>query len=177
MGNNFVFHIVCPILIFILFNVVGADQLVFIKDCILCAIPYILYAFLYFVMVAFVGENNGGWSDFYHIFDIVPVWMAALFVALIFAGSTLINVLIHNGIVRSRQKKFAEMLVEKYKPENGYDIKFVLFEMGEMMSINNTKDEIVIPIALLKILQKNYKNVSLKEMVDIYVKGAFGNLC
>jgi len=42
----------------------------------LAHIPCILYAVIYFVMVNFIGEANGGWRDLYHFSD-NSVWYVA----------------------------------------------------------------------------------------------------
>lgn len=44
----------------------------------LAHIPCILYAVIYFVMVNFIGEANGGWRDLYHFSDNSAWYVAAI---------------------------------------------------------------------------------------------------
>lgn len=63
--NNFFLHVLTPILAIISFVLCEKIKNFKLKDTLLGIIPVFLYSILYITMVVFVGEANGGWTDFY----------------------------------------------------------------------------------------------------------------
>ena len=64
--NNFILHFLTPVLaiICLLFFEQSKYELK-IRDVFLSLIPIVAYSIVYFIMVVPVGEENGGWPDFY----------------------------------------------------------------------------------------------------------------
>ena len=64
-GSRFLLHAICPILAIDAFCFFLSDHRITIAESFLPLIPVYLYAMLYYVMVVVIGEENGGWNDFY----------------------------------------------------------------------------------------------------------------
>ncbi len=65
-GNNFYMHLVTPLLAIISFVLFEPLHQVTTKNNFWVLLPVALYSIMYFVMVVLVGEENGGWADFYN---------------------------------------------------------------------------------------------------------------
>lgn len=171
-GYNFWCHIVCPILVLSLFAIVSREKPVRISDCIFSTIPFLLYECLYIIMVVVVGPEHGGWEDFYCILKAMPIGVAipaitgAVFlIAFVFRA-------VHNSRAKVRREKMIEDIIRFYQPEDGTDLRFMLYEMGEFMGGYDGQYELTIPIQLLQILAEQYSDIQLDDMVKIYTKGA-----
>lgn len=175
-GYNFWCHIVCPIMVVVLFILVSSEKPISIGDCFSAAIPFMVYAIIYTIMVVVVGEENGGWPDLYGIKSMMPIWLAIIIspcvVFLIAFGFRAI----HNFAAKRRWKKLVEEIIQRYKPEDGTDIRFMIYEMGELMGAYDGQYEMVIPIQLINILAEHYTEYQLEEMVNIFVKGALNKI-
>ena len=64
-GSRFLLHAICPILAIDAFCFFLSDHRITIAESFLPLIPVYLYATLYYVMVVVIGEERGGWNDFY----------------------------------------------------------------------------------------------------------------
>ena len=91
--NCFFVHLLNPIaaIVSYLWFERGGD--IELKDSLFGIIPTILYSIVYFIMVVFIGEENGGWPDFYGFtfggrMYLVPVVIIGMYVAT-FAISTI----------------------------------------------------------------------------------------
>lgn len=171
-GYNFWCHIVCPILVISLYAVVSSEKPVQLIDCVFAVIPFLIYECLYFIMVVVLGPEYGGWEDLYGVMDLMPVWVAILFmlsadflIAFVFRA-------IHNSRAKVRQKKMVENIVRFYQPVDGTDIRFMLYEMGEIMGGYDGHYELTVPIQLLQILAEQYPDFQMEDMVKIYTTGA-----
>lgn len=91
--NCFFVHLINPIaaIVSYLWFERGGD--IKLKDSLFGIIPTILYSIVYFIMVVFIGEENGGWPDFYGFtfggrMYLVPVVIMGMYLAT-FAISTI----------------------------------------------------------------------------------------
>lgn len=71
-GSCLYLHLICPLMAMISYIVCeNKNKLKFIET-LYGLIPLILYGIVYFIMVVGVGENNGGWADFYGFATVIP---------------------------------------------------------------------------------------------------------
>ena len=77
-GSRFFLHGVCPILAILTFTIFICDHFITVKEIIWALIPVFLYAVVYFVMVVVIGEERGGWNDFYGFATRVPLWVSII---------------------------------------------------------------------------------------------------
>ena len=90
LGNNFILHLVCPLLAAVSFAAdVYSDKKLSFRYTPLCMLPTALYGAVYMVMVVVIGKERGGWSDFYG-FNTGGFWYVSVVVML--AASYLIGV-------------------------------------------------------------------------------------
>ena len=64
-GSRFFLHGVCPLLAMAAFCFFMTQKELKFKDTLFAMIPVLIYAVVYFVMVVVLGEEKGGWNDFY----------------------------------------------------------------------------------------------------------------
>lgn len=77
-GNNFFMHLITPLLaIFGLIFCEQTDRFSF-KNTFWGLLPTALYSIVYVIMVVFIGEENGGWNDFYGFTFGGHMWAAPL---------------------------------------------------------------------------------------------------
>ena len=104
VGINFFLHILNPILAILSFVLFEADSGIPKKSLPLAVLPTLLYGIVYVVMVVFIGEENGGWRDFYG-FNIGGFWYISM--AVMLAGTFALAALLR--WLRNRNaKKLAE---------------------------------------------------------------------
>ena len=77
-GSRFFLHGVCPVLAVIAFCFFMSQKRMGFWDSLFALIPVIIYAAVYFVMVVVIGEENGGWNDFYGFATFIPWWVSAI---------------------------------------------------------------------------------------------------
>ena len=71
-GPNFWMHTVCPLLSLVLLFSVEIDRTLSKKDVFICMIPFIVYSFFYIYNAILLGEELGGWRDFYMFVAWIP---------------------------------------------------------------------------------------------------------
>ena len=64
-NENFFLHFLSPVLAIVSFVCFERIENFKFTETLYGVIPTVLYSFLYLPMVVFVGEENGGWPDFY----------------------------------------------------------------------------------------------------------------
>ena len=171
-GTNFYFHYVCPILFMILFAIVCDDVYFTFKDRMLALLPVILYSIAYVIMVIVIGEEKGGWPDFYYTTKYVQFHIAFILVYVIFFIVTNVIANIHNYLVKKRAIIYADFLSKKLEPEDGTSVKFLLYEMGETLyRISYNKNVATIPLNIIDMLSKKYPDISPEQMIAIYLNG------
>ena len=75
-GSRFFLHGVCPVVSIITFCCFINSHLVRTRETVLAHVPILIYAAVYIVMVVFIGEENGGWNDFYGFVTRAPIWVS-----------------------------------------------------------------------------------------------------
>ncbi len=166
-GSRFFLHGVCPILAIVAFCFFMSEKRLTIRDSLLALIPVLIYAVVYVVMVVVVGEENGGWNDFYGFLTRLPMWIPlAAIMPLTFLIATGIRVL-HN---RSYDKRKADESAFFSRLFADADVRRIVAAMARSHSSAKILD-IVIPSRIITIMLEHSKSdATLEECCEIYLK-------
>ena len=100
LGTTFYMHLTGPLTALATFLFLETDSKIKLPETVLAIIPSLLYGAVYLTQVVFIGEKNGGWSDFY-TFNRGGYWYIAMVV--IIGVTYLIAVLtrlVHNKMTK-----------------------------------------------------------------------------
>ena len=90
-GANLLLHLTSPVLAMLAYIMFDSGDRLRFPHALTGLIPTVIYGALYFVMVVVLGENNGGWQDFYS-FNVGGRWyvsVAAMLLATLAIASAL----------------------------------------------------------------------------------------
>ena len=79
LGTAFYMHLTGPLTALATFLFLETDSKIKLPETVLAIIPSLLYGAVYLTQVVFIGEKNGGWSDFY-TFNRGGYWYIAMVV-------------------------------------------------------------------------------------------------
>ena len=114
-GSRFFLHGVCPILSLIAFSFFISDHYVSFPECMLSLIPVFIYAGVYYILAVLIGEERGGWNDFYGFATYMPVWIpAVLILPVTFGISCLLRFFHNHSFMRLREVKVEDEYSEDY---------------------------------------------------------------
>lgn len=165
-GSRFFLHGVCPVVSIVIFCCLINSHLVRIWEAILALIPVLLYAAVYIIMVVVIGEENGGWNDFYGFATRVPLWVSALVILPSAGGVSLLLRLAHNACCLRRRKKDAELYRTVY---GGLDLRQVITEMARSQKKEMKVKNPTIPIQMIGYMIENSgSDLNAEEAVRIY---------
>ena len=166
-GSRFFLHGLCPILAIVAFCFFMSEKRLRFKDSVLVLIPVLIYSVLYYVMVVVVGEENGGWNDFYGFLTRLPMWIPiTAILPLTFLIGTGIRVL-HN---RSYDRRKAEEAAAYTKLFADADVRKLVAAMARSHSSAKILD-IVIPTRIITIMLEHSKSdATLEECCEIYLR-------
>lgn len=167
-GSRFFLHAVCPVLAVIAFCFFMTEQDLGLPSSLIAVIPVFIYAILYYVMVVMIGEENGGWNDFYGFATHVPVWIPMVAIMpLSFVIATVLR-LVHNRSRNRRKKEEAEYYKKVFKD---IDLKKLVGAIARFHKNNAAGKDIVIPGRVISIMQENNQgDVSWEELCGIYLQ-------
>ncbi len=167
-GSRFFLHGVCPVLAFIAFCFFMSAQRVSFNDQIIALVPVLLYAVLYYIMVVVIGEENGGWNDFYGFATRLPLWIpVTLIMPLTYAISSLIRFL-HNRSFRRRKEKEAAYFKEVF---GDADIRKIVGAMARLHCSTIKTLDIIIPRRVISIMLGNSgEDCTLEELCEDYLR-------
>lgn len=101
LGDTGIFtHLLSPMLAFYTFTLLETDCEISFKNVLWALVPTIIYGSVYLTQAIFIGEQNGGWEDFY-FFNTGGYWYLSSTV--MFIASVIINLLLktlHNSTHR-----------------------------------------------------------------------------
>ncbi len=141
-GSRFFLHFLCPVLSIAAFCCFVNSHMVRLKESFLALIPVFLYAAVYLVMVVIIGEEHGGWNDFYGFATRIPVWVSlTAILPLTFGIATLLRHG-HNRCCRHRREKDIALYRAAY---TGKDLRQVVTEMALAAKRKSGSKDIVIP--------------------------------
>ena len=167
-GSRFFLHGVCPILAFVAFCFFMSAQQVSFVDQLIALVPVLLYAVLYYIMVVVIGEENGGWNDFYGFATRLPVWIpVTLIMPLTFGISSLIRFL-HNRCFRRRKEEEAAYFKETFGQA---DIRQIVSAMARLHSSTIKTLDILIPRRVISIMLENSEeDCTVEELCKLYLE-------
>ena len=152
-GSRFFLHGVCPILSLVAFSFFISDHYVSYPECMLSLIPVFIYAGVYYILAVLIGEENGGWNDFYGFATYVPVWIPAVLILPVTFGISASLRYFHN---RSFMK-MREVTVEDEYSED-YLKREIIYLARRNAAGDHPHSDIVIPRRFIKFLIENTDN-------------------
>lgn len=170
-GSRFFLHGVCPILVILAFCLFITAQNIKTKHLLFSLIPVAIYAIIYFVMVVVIGEEQGGWNDFYGFATRVPFWIPALLIMpLTFGIATLLR-LWHNYSFAKRRRNEAQIFLAHFE---GKSAETILFEMGKARAKIQPYGDVIIPtLVVKKIVYFTESSLTVEEGSRLYLDGYF----
>ena len=151
-GSRFFLHGVCPLLSIVTFCCFINSHIVRVREIPLALVPVLVYAAVYIVMVVVIGEENGGWDDFYGFVTRAPFWVSAL---VIFSVTCVITMLLraaHNICCLHRREKDAELYRATYGET---DLRQVIAGMARSQKRELRLKNPTIPIQMIGYMIEN----------------------
>ncbi len=145
-GSRFFLHGVCPVLSIVTFCCFINSHLIRLREAALALIPVLIYAAVYTVMVVVIGEEHGGWNDFYGFATRVPIWVSALVILPSAGGIAMLLRWAHNRCCLIRRQKDAQLYREVYGET---DLKQVIAEMARSQKRELKLKNPTIPIQMI----------------------------
>ena len=166
-GSRFFLHGICPILAIVAFCFFMSEKRLTIRDSLLALIPVLIYAIVYYVMVAVLGEKKGGWNNFYGFLSRLPHWIPlTAIMPLTFLIATGIRVL-HNRSYDKRKADESAFFTQLFADA---DVRKIVAAMARSHSSAKILD-IVIPSRIITIMLEHSKSdATLEECCEIYLK-------
>ena len=168
LGNgNFVLHVVCPIAIFIAYQLVESDEEISNRELVLCLSPFLLYCAVYVVMVVFVGEGKGGWEDLYMLNTFVPAYVSlpAVWVLIVLLALGIRKL---SNIVKGKRRR--KLIARWDTTKLPVSIKVEMYGLGRFHGLHGEGNELGIPYDLIYFLAQRY-DMKMDELLRPYVKG------
>ena len=170
-GSRFFLHGVCPILSLVAFSFFISDHYVSYPECLLSLIPVFIYAGVYYILAILIGEENGGWNDFYGFATYVPVWIPAVLILPVTFGISASLRYFHN---RSFMK-MREVTVEDEYSED-YLKREIIYLARRNAAGDHPHSDIVIPRRFIKFLIENTDNdKTVREACIMYLNQFLDN--
>ncbi len=151
-GSRFFLHGVCPVLSIITFCFFIKSHLIRFCESFLALIPVFIYAAVYLVMVVFIGEEHGGWNDFYGFATRIPIWISLVAIMPLTYGIAALLKLGHDGVCKAQRKKDAELCRKAY---SGADMSKVVENMALVHKKEIKTDNLVIPSQIIRHMIEN----------------------
>ncbi len=166
-GSRFFLHGVCPILAILTFTIFICDHFITVKEIIWALIPVFLYAVVYFVMVVVIGEERGGWNDFYGFATRVPLWVSIIVITPLTFGIAALLRLCHNKCCLRRRQQDAAL----YREALGRaDIRDIVKYMARARRRESNTADIVVPARTIwHLVENSGSDMSLSEGCKIYL--------
>lgn len=167
-GSRFFLHGLCPILAIVAFCFFISEQRIRFRDTLFALVPVLIYAVLYYVMVVVLGEDRGGWNDFYGFATRLPVWIPMVSIMpLTFLIATVIRIF-HNRTFDQRRQEEAAYFSEVFAHA---DIREIVAAMARFHRENAKGRDIVVPGRVIAIMVENNEgDCTWEECCGIYLK-------
>ena len=146
-GSRFFLHGVCPILSIVTFCCFINSHLIRFRESFLALIPVFIYAAVYLIMVVLIGEENGGWNDFYGFATRIPIWISLVSILPLTYGIAALLRLGHDRCCLSRRRKDAALCREAY---GGGDVRDVVENMARSHKKELRTEDPVIPTQIIR---------------------------
>ena len=149
-GSRFFLHGIGPILSFIAFSFFISDHYISFKECFQSLLPVLIYAGIYLILAVLIGEERGGWNDFYGFNTYVPFWIPLMLLCPITFGIASILRYFHNRSFR----RLREVTVI-----GEYSESYLRREISDLAKEKALEDQphsdIVVPRRFIKFLIEN----------------------
>ena len=167
-GSRFFLYGVCPVLCIVAFCCFINSHLVRFHESLLALIPVVIYAVVYLVMVVFIGEERGGWNDFYGFTTRVPIWVSFAVILPLTAAIILLLRLGHNQCCLQRRSKDAALYRAAY---SGTDLRQIVENMASSHKKELKTDSIVIPSQTIGyMIQNSGYDLDVAEGCRLYLE-------
>ncbi len=167
-GSNFWLHVVTPALTVLLFQCVETGAPFGRRDAAVSLIPLLTYTAVYFVMVVPIGEERGGWSDFYMTAAFWPGWVSALMITAVGITASALLLLLHNKRAAQSLKRITRAWSEDLEPTQ---LLIEAFGLGRYIGARCGGSELTIPLDIFGIMSEKY-GIPPDRLTKAYVKGA-----
>ena len=172
-GYNWCLHILCPAMVIISFYLVESGFHFKLTEVVITTLPAVLYMCVYAWQVAFVGKENGGWEDMYHILDYIPVLPAMLLFFLItFCTSLLIRWVSDKLTLKRRRRLMGGLWPKSIHP---VEIKIEIFGYGRYMGKHADTHFVELPLELIRMIAEMY-GLKTEELIRPYLRGFFDSV-
>ena len=149
-GSRFFLHGLGPILSFIAFSFFISDHYISFIECFQSLVPVLIYAGIYCILAVLIGEERGGWNDFYGFNTYVPFWIPLILLCPITFGIASILRYLHNCSFR----RLREVTVT-----GEYSESYLRREISDLAKEKALEDQphsdIVVPRRFIKFLIEN----------------------
>lgn len=146
-GSRFFLHGVCPILSIVTFCCFIKSHLIRLGESFLTLIPVFVYAAVYLVMVVFIGEEKGGWNDFYGFATRIPIWISLTAILPLTYGIASLLRLGHDRSCLRQREKDAALCRKAY---GGADLRRVVERMARSHKKELKTADLVIPTQIIR---------------------------
>ena len=149
-GSRFFLHGLGPILSFIAFSFFISDHYISFIECFQSLVPVLIYAGIYCILAVLIGEERGGWNDFYGFNTYVPFWIPLILLCPITFGIASLLRYFHNCSFR----RLREVTVT-----GEYSESYLRREISDLAKEKALEDQphtdIVVPRRFIKFLIEN----------------------
>ncbi len=165
-GYNIFLHIVCPVMVLVSFFLVESDRKISCKEALLCLLPFAVYAMVYTAEVALIGEQNGGWPDFYQAMVYMPAGVS--FVLLVVAALAVSFGIrkVYNSLTDRRERR---MMAHWDPAAAPVEIKIEVFGLGRYRGLHGD-DRAALPLDIFRMLTERY-GLTEEELARAYLRG------
>ena len=131
-------------------------------------IPVFIYACVYYMIVAVVGEEKGGRNEFYGFLTRIPPWISiSAFSPVTFGIATVLRIL-HNKTCKCCREKARKQYQEAFRAK---DMHEVIIHLAARKSKRDTIGNIVIPYHILRMLLNSGEDEdSFEDYCILYMK-------
>ncbi len=145
-GSRFFLHGVCPVLSIVTFCCFIRSHIVRLWESFLPLIPVSIYAVVYLVMVVVIGEEHGGWNDFYGFATRLPLWIPVVSILPLTYGIDMLLRWGHNTCCRRCRKRDADLYRQAYGDS---DLPGAVAEMARSHRRELKSENLIIPTRLI----------------------------
>ena len=171
-GANFWLHIVTPACTVILFQSVESGIAFRRIDIPISLAPYWTYMLIYSIMAVVIGEERGGWSDFYMTQAFWPAWVSVILMLTIgFAVSAAMRI-VQNRRAEQCKKRIARTWSRDLEPTQ---ILIEAFGLGRYIGSKCSIEELTVPLDIFAMMSERY-GVPAEKLTKAYIKGALDSI-
>ncbi len=167
-GTNFWLHIVTPVCTVVLFESVESGVSFTRRDMLWPLVPYFTYMLVYFIMVIVIGEENGGWSDFYWTQAFWPAGYSALLMAAVGIAAALIMRAVHNRRALNSWESITRLWSDDLEPA---ELLTEAFGLGRYIGSKGIGAELNVPVDIFRLMSERY-GIPVEKLTGAFIKGA-----